>query len=44
MSRKEQIEGRALELGDYIVKHNATVQATAKHFGVSKSTVHKGVT
>jgi putative DeoR family transcriptional regulator (stage III sporulation protein D) len=25
----------------YIIEHNATVRDAAKHFGVSKSTVHK---
>ena len=31
-------------LGKYIVEHQATVRAAAKHFHVSKSTVHKDVT
>ena len=35
---------RALQLGQYIVKHNATVRAAAKAFGISKSTVHSDVT
>ncbi len=33
-----------MELGEYIVKNNATVRAAAKAFGVSKSTVHIDVT
>lgn len=34
-------EERAVQLGEYIVQHHATVRAAAKVFGVSKSTVHK---
>lgn len=33
-------EKRAVILGEYIIEHNATVRAAAKHFGISKSTVH----
>lgn len=40
---KEIVEERAARLGEYIVKENATVRATACKFGVSKSTVHKDV-
>ena len=36
--------GRAAALGEYIVKHRATVRAAATRFGISKSTVHKDVT
>ena len=36
--------GRAAALGEYIVKHKATVRAAAARFGISKSTVHKDVT
>lgn len=35
---------RCVVLGLYIVENNATVRATAKRFGISKSTVHKDVT
>lgn len=35
---------RATELGTYMVEHNSTVRATARYFGISKSTVHKDVT
>ncbi|HBR31761.1 MAG: sporulation transcriptional regulator SpoIIID [Eubacteriales bacterium] len=35
---------RATELGTYLVEHNSTVRATAGHFGISKSTVHKDIT
>lgn len=32
-----------MELGEYIVEHNATVRAAAGQFHISKSTVHKDV-
>ena len=35
------MEARACELALYIIEHDATVRAAARHFGVSKSTVHK---
>ncbi len=35
---------RAVILGRYIVKHNATVRSAAKANSVSKSTVHSDVT
>ena len=41
---KDYIEERAMEIGAYIIKENATVRQTAKVFGISKSTVHKDVT
>lgn len=31
-------------LGNYIVEQSATVRDAARHFGISKSTVHKDVT
>jgi len=34
---------RAVTLGQFIVNNKATVRATAKQFGISKSTVHKDV-
>ena len=37
---KDYIEERAITIANYIIDHNAT----AKAFGVSKSTVHKDVT
>ena len=37
------VEERAVELGEYIVEHKATVRTAAKRFGISKSTVHKDV-
>ena len=36
----QDIEERAVILGRYILENKATVRAAAKHFGVSKSTVH----
>ncbi len=41
---KADTENRAVILGEYIIEHNATVRAAAKHFGISKSTVHKDIT
>lgn len=41
---KAYIEERAVEVGEFIIKSNATVRETAKRFGISKSTVHKDVT
>ena len=38
---RENIEQRACELAVYIIETHATVRAAARHFGVSKSTVHK---
>ena len=35
---------RAVVLGEYVAQHNSTVRATAKAFGISKSTVHKDLT
>lgn len=40
---KALVEERAVELGEYIVEHKSTVRATAKQFGISKSTVHTDV-
>ena len=40
---KVLVEERAIELGEYIVEHKSTVRATAKEFGISKSTVHTDV-
>jgi putative DeoR family transcriptional regulator (stage III sporulation protein D) len=41
---KEYILKRVMELSCFIAEHKATVRQAAKHFGVSKSTVHKDVT
>ncbi|MCR5792371.1 MAG: sporulation transcriptional regulator SpoIIID [Lachnospiraceae bacterium] len=41
---RKYIEERALEVAQYIIVQNTTVRQAAKHFGISKSTVHKDVT
>ncbi|SHK84712.1 sporulation transcriptional regulator SpoIIID [Hespellia stercorisuis] len=41
---KDYIEERCALLAGYIVERKATVRQAAKHFGISKSTVHKDVT
>jgi putative DeoR family transcriptional regulator (stage III sporulation protein D) len=40
----EPYSSRAYVLGEYIAKNGATVRDAARHFGISKSTVHKDVT
>ena len=40
----EDIEGRVVEIGEYIVEKQETVRGAAKYFGCSKSTVHKYMT
>ncbi|MBQ8859882.1 MAG: sporulation transcriptional regulator SpoIIID [Ruminococcus sp.] len=40
---KDNVEERAIQLGEYIAKNNATVRLTAKKYNISKSTVHKDV-
>ena len=37
----DTIQRRACELAVYIIESGATVRAAARHFGISKSTVHK---
>ena len=37
----ETLEQRACELAVYIIETGATVRAAARHFHISKSTVHK---
>ena len=37
----DTIEERACALAVYMIETGATVRATARHFGISKSTVHK---
>ena len=41
---KNYIEERAVEIAAYIIENNTTVRQAAKHFGISKSTVHAVVT
>ena len=38
------IRERSELLAEYVIETGATVRATAAHFGVSKSTVHKDLT
>ncbi|MBE6974548.1 MAG: stage III sporulation protein D [Ruminococcaceae bacterium] len=40
----DTIEERACTLAVYIIETGATVRAAARHFGISKSTVHKDLT
>ncbi len=37
----DTIDRRACELAVYMIETGATVRAAARHFGISKSTVHK---
>ena len=37
----DNMERRACDLANYILENRATIRATAKKFGISKSTVHK---
>ena len=37
-------EERSLMLAKYVLETKSTVRAAAKHFGISKSTVHKDLT
>lgn len=41
---KGYIEERAMEIARYIIDNHTTVRHAAKHFGISKSTVHMVVT
>ena len=41
---KDYIEERAINIAMYIIENDATVRQAAKHFGISKSTVHKDCT
>lgn len=38
------IKERACDLAVYIIENKTTVRKAAKHFGISKSTVHKDLT
>lgn len=40
---EEAIRQRACDLAVYIIETGATVRTAAKHFGISKSTVHKDI-
>ncbi len=39
----DTIEQRACQLAVYIIETGATVRTAARHFGISKSTVHKDI-
>ena len=39
----DTIEERACELAVYMIETGATVRSAAKHFHISKSTVHKDI-
>lgn len=41
---KECLCKRACEVAVYMIETGATVRAAARHFGISKSTVHKDLT
>ena len=40
----DTIDKRACELAVYLIETGATVRVAARHFGISKSTVHKDLT
>ncbi len=40
---RDEMQERAVMLGEYILATGATVRAAAKEFKISKSTVHKDV-
>jgi len=40
---KDYIEERTIEVANYIIENKSTVRAAAKHFNISKSTVHKDI-
>ena len=41
---KDYIEERTIDVANYIIENKCTVRAAAKHFNISKSTIHKDVT
>lgn len=41
---RDLISLRANEVGTYILETGTTVRSASKHFGISKSTVHKDIT
>ena len=42
--RIHSVKERQEVLAEYVLETGATVRAAAKHFGISKSTVHKDLT
>ena len=43
MCKYDTLRDRCESLAEYLVTHQTTVRDTAKHFGISKSTVHKDI-
>lgn len=41
---RDDIDQRACDLAVYLLERRDTVRGAAKHFGISKSTVHKDLT
>ena len=41
---KDGLEKRACDLAVYMIETGSTVRGAARHFGISKSTVHKDLT
>ena len=41
MPMTEELEKRVCEVAVYMIETGATVRSAARHFGISKSTVHK---
>ena len=41
---KQDLDKRACDLAVYMIETGATVRSAARHFGISKSTVHKDLT
>ena len=41
---KDDLQTRAKELAVYMIENRTTIRDTAKHFGISKSSVHKDLT
>lgn len=38
------LKDRCETIAEYVLESNATVRSAAKHFGISKSTIHKDLT
>lgn len=43
MSSNRYLDGRAIEIAEYIIETGATVRQTAREFAMSKTTVHKEI-
>ena len=41
---KDYIKARTIDVANYVLENKCTVRVAAKHFNISKSTVHKDVT